>query len=368
MSNPARILFLATDAYGGRGGIALYNRDAIQALLPGREGGGLTVIPRIAGDGSHAVPPGLDWRPEAGSGPVSYATAILHAAFSGGRSNLIYCGHVNLLPVAYLLKQLTGAPVLLALYGFEAWTPFRRPMARRALAAVDHILSISHYTARRFCAWSGYAEDAVTIVPNAIHLEQFAPGPKRSDLVEKFGLSGRDVIMLFGRMDSSERLKGFDELIGAMPAILAARPTAKLLLAGNGGDRQRLEALCDSLGLAGHVAFTGFVPEDEKAAYYRLADAYVMPSRQEGFGFVHLEAMACGIPAVASSVDGAREAVRDGLIGRLIDPSDEAAIVRETIAAIDQPKAVPEGLEYFAFANFSQRINDLVRAVSRRSA
>ena len=96
------------------------------------------------------------------------------------------------------------------------------------------------------------------------------------------------------------------------------------------------------------------------------ADAYVMPSRQEGFGFVHLEAMACGIPAVASSVDGAREAVRDGQIGRLIDPEDRDAIVRETIAALDQPKAVPDGLSFFGYEKFAARVNDLVRSVCGR--
>lgn len=366
MNAPARILFLATDAYGGRGGIALYNRDVIEALLPGRENGGLTVVPRISGDGSHPVPAGLDWRAEAGEGPAAYVAAVARAVLSGKSPGLIYCGHVNLLPMAYCAKKLTGAPMLLAIYGIEAWTPFRRKLAQRALAAADHVLSISDYTARRFCEWSGYDRRAVTIVPNAIHLDQFAPGPKRADLVERFGLDGRDVVMLFGRMDSSERLKGFDELIQAMPTILEARSNAKLLLAGNGEDRQRLESLCAALGIADHVAFTGFVPEAEKVDYYRLADAYVMPSRQEGFGFVHLEAMACGIPAVASSVDGAREAVRDGQIGRLIDPEDRDAIVRETIAALDQPKAVPDGLSFFGYEKFAARVNDLVRSVCGR--
>jgi glycosyltransferase involved in cell wall biosynthesis len=361
LKTPGRILFLATDAYGGRGGIALYNRDAIGALLSGSDGGKLTVVPRITGDGSHPIPAGLDWRPEAGDGALAFLRTALRASLSGERLRLIYCGHANLLPVAFLLKWLTGAPLMLAIYGIEAWAPFRRTLARHALAATDHVLSISDFTAQQFCNWSGFDRSAVSIVPNAIHLDQFSPGQKRPDLMEKYGLVGRDVIMLFGRMDSSERLKGFDELIEAMPAILAARPAAKLLLAGNGEDRQRLEALCATVGIKGHVVFTGFVPEAEKADYYRLADAYVMPSRQEGFGFVHLEAMACGVPAVASSVDGAREAVRDGMIGRLIDPADHTSIVRETIAALNEPKAVPDGLSYFGFENFIQRMNDVVR-------
>ena len=78
---------------------------------------------------------------------------------------------------------------------------------------------------------------------------------------------------------------------------------------------QRLERKAASLGLKGNVVFAGRVSEAEKADHYRLADVFVMPGRQEGFGFVFLEAMACGIPVVASSVDGSREAVLNGELG-----------------------------------------------------
>lgn len=359
----SRILYLATDAYGGRGGIALYNRDTIEALLPGREGGGLVVIPRITGNGSDPIPAGVEWRAGAGHSLFAFARESIGAALSNPKPDVIYCAHVNLLGLARLLKRLTGAKLLLAIYGFEAWTPFRRWSARAALGDVDKVLSISAYTANRFSQWSGVPRDSIAIVPNAIRLEEFGLGPKRGDLVDRFGLAGRSTVMLLGRMDHSERMKGFDEIIQAMPALLAARPETKLLLAGDGGDMPRLQQLVQDMGLADDVAFTGFVPEQEKADYYRLADAYVMPSRQEGFGFVHLEAMACGVPSVASIADGAREAVRDGLIGRLIDPEDQESIVRETLAALDDPKLVPEGLGYFAFPQFAARMRACVHSL-----
>lgn len=359
----SRVLYLATDAYGGRGGIALYNRDAIEALLPGREGGGLVVLPRIAGNGSNPIPSGLEWRARAGDSLFAFASEAIRAALSNPRPDVIYCAHANLLGLARILQRLTGAKLLLAIYGFEAWAPFRRRSARAALGNVDKVLSISAYTANRFLQWSGVARERIAIVPNAIRLDQFGPGPKRDDLVDRFGLAGRSTVLLFGRMDNSERMKGFDEIIEAMPALLAARPDIKLLLAGDGGDMPRLKKLVQDMGLIHDVAFTGFVPEQEKADYYRLADAYVMPSRQEGFGFVHLEAMACGVPSVASIADGAREAVRDGMIGRLIDPDDIGSIVRETLSALDDPKQVPEGLEYFAFPQFAARMRACVQSL-----
>ncbi len=359
-----RIAYLATDVYGGRGGIALYNRDVLASLVADDGVGQPIVLPRIVGNGADAVPDAVDWRPgDSGSLPA-YIFRALQTCLRDGPFDLIYCGHTNLLPVAALMKRMTGAPILLAIYGVEAWTPFLRRAARHGLKSVDHCLTISEYTSARFRSWSGFAKDKMTLVPNAIHLDQFGMGPKRADLVEKYGLADKSVVMIFGRMDALELHKGFDEIIEAMPGIIAQRPNARLVLAGDGDGQPGLQNKATALGLADHVIFTGEVPEAEKADYFRLADAYVMPSRQEGFGFVHLEAMACGIPAVASIADGSREAVREGMIGKLVDPGDRASIVKTTLAALDVPKHVPEGLSYFEFDAFARRLNDCVRLVA----
>lgn len=358
----SRIAYLATDAYGGRGGIALYNRDVLEALSRDTANRPIIVLPRIAGNGQDPIPDSIDWRGSAANSNLGYLQALARIAISDRPIDLIYCAHVNLLPLAALLKRLTGAKLLLAIYGTEAWTPFSRKRSINALAKVDHILSISQYSADRFFAWSNFSRQRLSIVPNAVRPEQFGMAPKRADLVEKFGLAGRDIVMLLGRMDTLERLKGFDELLEAFVDIRAARPSAKLLLAGDGTDRVRLEAKAASLQLGEDVVFTGFVPESEKADYYRLGDAYVMPSAQEGFGFVHLEAMACGVPAVASSIDGAREAVRNGEIGQLIDPRDRANITAATLRALESPAMIPEGLDYFRFDHFVERVHQTIAA------
>jgi hypothetical protein len=83
----------------------------------------------------------------------------------------------------------------------------------------------------------------------------------------------------------------------------------------------RLEEKANSLGLSDKVVFTGRISESEKVAHYNLADAYVMPSTGEGFGIVLIEAAACGVPVVGSRVDGSREALLDGRLGHLVDPT-----------------------------------------------
>ena len=86
-----------------------------------------------------------------------------------------------------------------------------------------------------------------------------------------------------------------------------------------------------------------------------------MPSRGEGFGFVFLEAVACGVPVIASCLDGGREAVRKGELGRLVDPTNPAEIrfaILDALAA--RGKRIPEGLAYFSYANFERRTHAII--------
>ena len=109
------------------------------------------------------------------------------------------------------------------------------------------------------------------------------------------------------------------------------------------------------------MVFAGYINEAEKAEHYLLADAYVMPSRGEGFGFVLLEALACGIPALASKLDGTREALRDGALGILVDPGNREDLRRGILTALSAPRGqVPEGLSYFAYPEFERRCHRLL--------
>src|SRR5207244_3811221 len=138
-------------------------------------------------------------------------------------------------------------------------------------------------------------------------------------------------------------------------------PDLMYLILGDGDDRLRLQEKARTLALDQHVKFGGFISEDEKADHYRLADAFVMPGRGEGFGIVYLEAMACGIPVVASKADASREALLDGRLGILADPSDPQEIAGAIKQALACPRVVQKELEYFSYQNFVQRWHTLMR-------
>ena len=170
--------------------------------------------------------------------------------------------------------------------------------------------------------------------------------------------------MTFGRLESFQRQKGFDEVLHILPQLVSEYPDLMYLIAGDGPDKGRLEQEVVRRGMTERVRFTGMVPEAEKAQYYRLADVYVMPSRKEGFGFVFLEAMACGIPVIASKSDGSREAVLYGALGALVDPGNPDELLDAVRNALRQPRGVvPQGLDYFSYGNFTRRLHELADKV-----
>src|SRR5258708_18021771 len=109
--------------------------------------------------------------------------------------------------------------------------------------------------------------------------------------------------MTMGRLVAGERYKGFDEVIEILPLLIKTTPNLSYMIIGEGNDRRRLQEKVKTLGVEDYVVFTGFISEEEKCTHYNLADAFVMPSRGEGFGIAFLEALACGVPVGASIID-----------------------------------------------------------------
>ena len=229
-------------------------------------------------------------------------------------------------------------------------------------------MAISRLTLDRFLAFANYDRDRTSLMPNAIHLGQFGLAPRNVELERRLDVDGRKVILTLGRMDSSERYKGFDAVLECLPSLARRVPNLTYLLAGDGDDRPRLERKAVDLGVADKTRFTGYIKEQEKADLFRLADAYVMPSYGEGFGFVFLEAMACGVPVIGSRTDGSREALLDGELGRLVDPHDLKEIEDAVVAALDEPKRIPARLEYFSYDAFRTRVCGMIHDLFDRSS
>jgi glycosyltransferase involved in cell wall biosynthesis len=345
-----RVLLLCTDAYGGHGGIALYNRDLAEALALREDVEEVIVVPRVIRGDLGTIPPKITFVADAAKGRTHYMRAIWRARRT--RPDLVLCGHVNLLPVACTIAR---HPLLLV-YGIEAWKP-RSAITKRLLHRCAGIISISEITRERLLVWSHY-KGPTHLLPNAIHAEEYGIREKRADLVARYELEGKRVLLTVGRLATEERYKGFDEVLEVLPQL---PKDVVYIIAGGGNDFQRLRRKCVLLGVADRVVFTGLFAEEDKPDLYALADVYIMPSRGEGFGFVILEALASGVPVIGSKHDGGAEALLHGELGLLVDPSNPAEIetaVRELLA--NPRREIPPGLEYFSFENFRKRLGEIV--------
>ncbi len=171
------------------------------------------------------------------------------------------------------------------------------------------------------------------VIPNGVDTSQFVAALERSEAREALALSPRDVsIGLVGRLTVQ---KGQEVLLRAAPRVLAALPAARFLMVGDGEDRGRLEALATRLDLANRVRFLG--TRRDVPLLMRALDIFVLPSHWEGMPISLLEAMAAGLPVVASNVTGSREAVVDAETGLLVPPGDAGALAEAIIRVGSDP-------------------------------
>ena len=303
----ATILALVTDAFGGRGGIAQYNRDFLSALASA--GYRVALLPRHAPD-HVAPPPGIKQHP-ARSGRIAYSLAALQIACRV-RPRVVFCGHLYMAPLAWLAARLADAELVIQVHGIEAW---QRPSAlvRWTSERASLILSVSRYTRMRVLDWAAITPERVVILPNTV-ADFFVPGDG-SALRQELGLNDKRVLLTVGRMNTRERYKGHDRVIGCLRDLVERGFDIAYVIVGEGDDRTRLAMLAKKAGVAERVMFLGPVGRDRLREAYRMADVFVMPSTGEGFGIAFLEAMACGTPAVGLANGGSSDALGDGSLG-----------------------------------------------------
>jgi phosphatidyl-myo-inositol dimannoside synthase len=240
------------------------------------------------------------------------------------RPERVFCGHINLAPLIQTLCEPLGIPYTILTYGKEVWETLP-PKYQIAMSQADSIWTISRYTRDRTCCNNHLNPAKFQIVPCIVNENIFTIAPKSEDLLVKYNLIGAKILMTVARLRSTDIYKGVDVTIKALPQIAKTFPNVKYLVIGRGDDRSRLAELAADLGVAERVIFAGFVPQENLAAHYRLADAYVMPS-QEGFGIVYLEALACGLPVLAGDADGSADPLQDGKLGWRVSHRDQSAV------------------------------------------
>lgn len=209
------------------------------------------------------------------------------------------------------------------------WLLWHRLWAYRfAIRFCSKVISVSHATAQWLIEKRGVPAKKVTVIPYGVNLEEFKEG-RNSTLRQELGIEdGEKVIGVVARL---HRQKGHCYLIEAAEQIVAHHPNVKFVFAGDGELRLELEQLVERKRLTDRFMFLGF--RNDVKELLGVFDVFVLPSLYEGLPNVILEAMACGLPVVATAVDGTVELVDHGKTGYLVEPKSPQALA-EKISAV----------------------------------
>jgi phosphatidylinositol alpha-1,6-mannosyltransferase len=372
------LILIIQTTYSAHGGIPTYNRTACHALaqwnktIDAIEKRVLLVMDRPA-DVSEAAAslPGLTIEAFSGNRLAfvrrAFAIALTH------QIDLLLVGHVNYAPLGAILKRLQ--PKLrygVFAYGVDVWDKLTKVRAY-SLRQADFVVSISEYTKQILIGTNGVSADNIRLAPPSLEEDleiESEPNSPIEQVANADNASPQITLLSVCRLELSERYKGVDKVIEALPTVLAQYPQVQYFVIGSGSDLDRHKKLAQEKGVAKAVHFLGPVDDATLQNYYQKCDVFVMCSAREGFGIVYLEAMRYAKPVIAANSGGAPEVVKDRETGLLVEYGD----VNQTaaaIAALCSDAALRKKLgdagrkrleNNYTFAHFKQRLHEIILA------
>jgi L-malate glycosyltransferase len=222
-----------------------------------------------------------------------------------------------------LVAALSGFhPFILSVWGddileFPRKSPIHKLAVQQTILHADYVTATSNMLAEKTSALIKHRKK-ISVIPFGVNLNLFKPGASSSK--EKITI---------GTARSFTSKYGLEYLIRAFAQLRQKYPKIALTLIGDGPLRQSMQSLAISLGIAEDISFTGALPNDEVAVMLRGFDIFVMPSVGEGdvFGVAAVEAMAAGLPVIATRVGGLPEVVDDGKTGKIVDPANVDSLI-----------------------------------------
>lgn len=285
-----------------------------------------------------------------------------------GQQNIVLLSHINLLIVGYMIKLFSpGTKLILIAHGIEVWPPlkFRK---RMMLKKCDKILAVSNFTREKILEENKFLTNRLVVLNNCLDPFLTAPDLQNCNkLLSKYGLNKEDrIIIAVTRYSNKEKYKGYDHVIRAMANTVQQIPNLHYLLVGkyDAEEKDRIDKLVENFQLNGKIIFTGFVPEEELADHFMLADAFVMPSEKEGFGLVFIEAIFYGLPVVAGNKDGTCDALLNGKLGTLVTPGDIPQLVNvlqmlfSNLANFKPPQNLL--MDRFSYSVYKNNLNEIL--------
>jgi glycosyltransferase involved in cell wall biosynthesis len=260
-------------------------------------------------------------------------TMKLASMLKAGRYDVVHTHLFQADAIGRVAARLAGVPVIVkSLHNMGQWKKGRHVLADRLLGRwTDKTICCSHFQREVACAQEGIAADAAVTIHHGVRMSRFQPPVDRDAVLRSLGL--RADRLTIGTVGRNVAEKGQSYLIEALPSILLRHPNVQLLIVGDGHLRGKLQARIAALGCESRVCLAGARPDIPEML--AVMDVFAFPSVSEGFGIAVAEAMATGLPVVASDIRPLSEIVVPGETGFLVPPRDASAIAAAIVSLLD---------------------------------
>jgi len=241
-----------------------------------------------------------------------------------------FLAHVNTAPVAKFFRKAVVHTKHGRAITSISWAPFIR---RWLYNLSDRIVVVSNETGITFREKTGVHEKKITVVYNGVDTSAFERY-RKDEARKRLGIPESTVV--FGTLSRLDRVKDHTTVVNAFADVLSKRKDCLLMIVGDGPERENIERRVQELGISKYVRMVGFT--DEVHLYLSAMDLFLQPSREEGLSMTILEAMASGVPVIATPVGGTPEMIEDGVTGRLVGVADPRALSSAMVESIEEPE------------------------------
>lgn len=315
----AKILFLSGDQ-AQIGGIEKYNHDLMESISS--SGVDILLIQRKQG--------GIFQK-------ILFLLKIISTLFRN-KVDYIVCGHLYFSSIPLFFNLIFGTAYSISIYGIEA-IKITNVFHRIAIKKAKKVIVISEYTKSLIRNQFDLMDSAYFYLPSSVDENIFCIKEDKTAIKKKYDLEGQLVILTLSRLSSDEE-KGQDRVLKAFNKIATKDLHVKYVIAGPGTDTRVEKVLLSNSNLNSKVIQMGSVTSEQRVELYNLCDLFILPSKNEGFGIVFIEALSCGIPIIAPDGFGCREALLDGDLGYLVDPDDIDAMASKIISILKISKDI----------------------------
>ena len=364
-----RILVLLTDLFEGVGGIQTFNRSFVKALSDIAEKKDCKITLLVFNDSKHSYSFNPCFNPKRVQ-YFSFNRSKLRFAISALinvlKTPIVIFGHVNFVPLAIGLRPINlRSKMLMILYDINIKNKFSF-LQRLGVQLLNKIISISISTQERATLLNELEKMYFDILPCT--LNPFQDRNIKLKSREELKLPSGVMILTVSRLDSFHRYKSIDQIIKTASQVLIEIPDAFYIIAGDGSDRKRLEKLVEDLRVQERVIFLGQVSDDLLLSYYKNCDIFVLPSTEEGFGIVFLEAMYFSKPCIGARATSIPEVIEEGKTGLLCEANNIKSLTDSIIKLLKDEnlrsslgRAGKERLEKkFSYEIFKKRLEEII--------